>query len=338
MVRVLCSILIALQVFVPLMCVAKEQNDIKDAINNNKSNNSANLLEDYVKFVFSQIPSEEIDTIVESCSDKIKAQKELKENVEKHYNDLLEIHNNAPEELRENVYKYWYYASVELNYKHTPDYVKVDEYLDQIEQYYKENLKAKTKQIQTTDENTGVSDNTTSVNDYVYLSVANIEQNPELPTGCEAVAATIVLNYYGAGMSKTELVDNYLVYADSPSVGFVGSPYEQPTGHGHWCTAQPIVNAMNTAISVHGLDCTAVNVTGSSFETILAYVNSGHPVVFWGLENMSSGYHTLVLIGYDTVNNICYFADPLKSGIQTYDMNATKRAYNNRGKQAIIVQ
>ena len=331
--RILSVLLIALQVCIPLMCSAKEQNGIKDAINNTKFNTTnSDVLKDYVKIVFSQIPSkEEIDTIVASCSDTIKKQKELKEKVEKHYNDLLEIHNNAPEELRENVYKYWYYASVELNYKHTPDYVKADEYLNQIEQYYKENLK-------TTDENTEVNDNTTSVNDYVYLSVANIEQNPELPTGCEAVAATIVLNYYGAGMSKTELVDNYLVYADSPSVGFVGSPYEQPTGHGHWCTAQPIVNAMNTAISVHGLDCTAVNVTGSSFETILSYVNSGHPVVFWGLENMSSGYHTLVLIGYDKANNICYFADPLKSGIQTYDMNATKRAYNNRGKQAIIIQ
>lgn len=327
-------LLVALQVCIPVMCYANEQNGIKYAFNNKKSNKI-----NYDILISPPIPSkEELDSILDSCSDKINARKELKEKVEKHYNDLLEIHNNAPEELRENVYKYWYYASVELNYKHTPDYVKVDEYLDQIEQYYKENLKAKTKQIQTTDENTGGSDNTTSVNDYVYLSVANIEQNPELPTGCEAVAATIVLNYYGAGMSKTELVDNYLVYADSPSVGFVGSPYEQPTGHGHWCTAQPIVNAMNTAISVHGLDCTAVNVTGSSFETILAYVNSGHPVVFWGLENMSSGYHTLVLIGYDTINNICYFADPLKSGIQTYDMNATKHAYNNRGKQAIIVQ
>ena len=174
--------------------------------------------------------------------------------------------------------------------------------------------------------------------DSVYLNVANIEQNPELPTGCEAVSATIVLNYYGAGMSKTELVDNYLPYSDSPYSGFVGSPYEQPNGHGHWCAAGPIEVAMNNAIAAHGLGLTVNNISGSSFDTVLSYVKSGHPVVFWGYENMSSGFHTLALIGYDRGANVCYFADPLKSGIQTYDLDATRRSYNGRGKQAIIVQ
>jgi uncharacterized protein YvpB len=172
----------------------------------------------------------------------------------------------------------------------------------------------------------------------VYLQVSNMEQNPELPTGCEAVSATIVLNYYGADMSKTEIVDNYLPYASSPYNGFVGSPYEQPNGHGHWCTAAPIVIAMNRAIEAHGMDNTAVNISGSDFDTVLSYVKNGQPVVFWGLENMSSGYHTLALIGYDKAEGVCYFADPLKSGIQTYSMDATRRAYNKRGKQAVIVQ
>lgn len=170
-----------------------------------------------------------------------------------------------------------------------------------------------------------------------YINVDNIEQNPELPTGCEAVAATIVLNYYGANLSKTEIVDNYLPYSDSPYSGFVGSPYEQPNGHGHWCTAGPIEIAMNNVISAHGLNLLAVNVSGASFDELLRYIDNGQPVVFWGLENMQSGYHTLALIGYDTNKGVCYFADPLKSGIQEYNIEMTRKAYNTRGKQAIVV-
>ena len=181
-------------------------------------------------------------------------------------------------------------------------------------------------------------DTNIAIVDSVYLNVSNIEQNPELPTGCEAVAATIVLNYYGANMSKTELVDNYLLYSDSPYNGFVGSPYEQPTGHGHWCTASPIVIAMNNAIQSRQMGCVATNISGTSFDGLLSYVSNGKPVVFWGYENMVRGYHTLVLIGYDKNQGVCYFADPLKSGIQTYSMEDTKKAYLNRGKQAIIVQ
>lgn len=44
----------------------------------------------------------------------------------------------------------------------------------------------------------------------VILPVENILQNPELPTGCESVALTMVLNYYGQKLSKTEIADKYL--------------------------------------------------------------------------------------------------------------------------------
>lgn len=181
-----------------------------------------------------------------------------------------------------------------------------------------------------------VTEQTYQTNDSVYLNVQNIEQNPELPTGCEAVSSTIVLNYYGANMSKTELVDNYLPYSSSPYSGFVGSPYEQPNGHGHWCSAKPIEIAMKSAISAHNLNLTVENVSGVDFDTLLTFVRDGHPVVFWGYENMTSGIHTLVLIGYNRDLGVCYFADPLKSGIQTYSMSNTRSAYIGRGKQAII--
>jgi uncharacterized protein YvpB len=174
----------------------------------------------------------------------------------------------------------------------------------------------------------------------VYLDVNNILQNPELPTGCEAVSATIVLNYYGANMSKTELVDEYLPYSDDPNQGFCGgTPYDKSDGSDmQWVAAAPIATAMNQALVAHGMNYTAKDISGTSFENVLTYVKNGHPVVFWALENMSRGSHTLVLMGYDLDAGVCYFADPMKEGIQAYSVDSTRYAYNTRGQYAVVVE
>ena len=174
----------------------------------------------------------------------------------------------------------------------------------------------------------------------VYLDVNNILQNPELPTGCEAVSATIVLNYYGANMSKTELVDKYLPYSDDPNQGFCGgTPYDKPDGSDlQWVAAAPIATAMNQALVAHGMNYTAKDISGTSFENVLTYVKNGQPIVFWALENMRVGSHTLVLMGYDLDAGVCYFADPMKEGIQAYSVDSTRYAYNTRGQYAVVVE
>lgn len=39
-------------------------------------------------------------------------------------------------------------------------------------------------------------------------------QMPELPTGCEITALTMVLNYYGYPVDKVSMVSNFLPLAD----------------------------------------------------------------------------------------------------------------------------
>ena len=46
------------------------------------------------------------------------------------------------------------------------------------------------------------------------IEMENILQNPELPTGCESVALTMVLKYLGFDLEKTTIADDYLVFAD----------------------------------------------------------------------------------------------------------------------------
>ena len=53
----------------------------------------------------------------------------------------------------------------------------------------------------------------------------NILQNPELPTGCESVALTMVLKYLGFDFEKTTIADDYLVFADR---NFYDGLYRKP--------------------------------------------------------------------------------------------------------------
>jgi hypothetical protein len=48
----------------------------------------------------------------------------------------------------------------------------------------------------------------------VYIEMENILQNPELPTGCEIVALTSLLRFYGFDADKIDMAKNYLPISD----------------------------------------------------------------------------------------------------------------------------
>lgn len=52
-----------------------------------------------------------------------------------------------------------------------------------------------------------------------------ILQKPELPTGCESVALTMVLKQKGYPIEKTTIAEEYLIYnRDNYASGYVGDP------------------------------------------------------------------------------------------------------------------
>ena len=60
------------------------------------------------------------------------------------------------------------------------------------------------------------------------IEMENILQNPELPTGCESVALTMVLKYLGFDLEKTTIADDYLVFADRNfAMGYIGNPHTE---------------------------------------------------------------------------------------------------------------
>jgi len=62
----------------------------------------------------------------------------------------------------------------------------------------------------------------------------NILQKPELPTGCEATALAIVLNFLGFDADKCEIVDHYMPKTTklySMNTHFIGNPYKKRRRH-----------------------------------------------------------------------------------------------------------
>lgn len=196
----------------------------------------------------------------------------------------------------------------------------------------------------------------------VVLNVKNIQQKPELPTGCEITAATIALNYYGINVSKMELV-NYLETEELPKNGkgpdpwvlFVGNP-KLTTGYG--CYSPAIAYAIRNYFKDKKISNYSIKILNDNFIDLYKQIDNGTPVVIWATVNMKdvtntltwtdsegasitwkSNEHCLVLIGYDKDKDTAIFSDPLDpKGTVEYPRSVAEKAYDQMGKQALVIR
>lgn len=186
----------------------------------------------------------------------------------------------------------------------------------------------------------------------VSIKMENINQYPELPTGCESVATTMLLNYYGFNLDKTTFADKYLIYADNFVTGYSGNPHSYDGGG---CYSPGLVKSTNIFLDDKNSELTACNVTGATPEELYWYVACDTPVVVWStvymLENQPSGSfyeyrgrtyqwdrceHCMVLCGYDMTNNTVLINDPI-DGLVERDAERFWRYYENLGSMAMII-
>ena len=191
-----------------------------------------------------------------------------------------------------------------------------------------------------------------------------IEQYPELPTGCEITAMTMVLNYYGYNVDKVTMALDYMpkVQAefyrseDGRLMGpdlenfFVGDPTEET---GYICGTGAIVTAANAYLTDVGSDMTAVAMKNAQPEELYDLIDQGTPVVIWCTINMedraetdgwyredgtymewSTNDHGTVLIGYD--EDTVTVADPIYSRI-TVSRVQFEKIFAERGGQCVIL-
>lgn len=185
------------------------------------------------------------------------------------------------------------------------------------------------------------------------IEMEELMQNPELPTGCESVALTIVLRYYGFELEKTTIADEYLDYSETDFVtAYLGDPH---TESGAGCFSPAIEKAANKFLRAENSAMTAKDISGTKLEDLYAYVSSGMPVIVWNsmymadLERMSQNYvyegktyywyrkeHCVVLCGYDSENHTVIINDPLE-GIVERDAERFGEIYDELGQMAVVI-
>jgi uncharacterized protein YvpB len=223
-----------------------------------------------------------------------------------------------------------------------------------------------TETTTTTTESTTTMTTTTTLPTSLQLSVDCILQNddPSLPTGCEATALTIALNYDGFAAEKTDIAKTYLpkmvfytlnqiYYGADFQYVFPGDP---ATSYGYGCYAPAIVATANAYFTAQKNASYAENISGTNFTDLFSYLAEGRPVIFWATMSMkapSTGSawltpdaqtvtwikqeHCLVLTGYDMDAGTVQVADPLRGNV-TYDMNLVAQRYAEMGKYAVVLR
>lgn len=196
--------------------------------------------------------------------------------------------------------------------------------------------------------------NTSQTQRAVSLEVPALEQYPELPTGCESVALTNALLSIGFDLEKTEIADTWLPLSDSNFVtAFMGDPHSID---GHSCMAPAIVQTAAAYLAAQESSLEAIDLTGTSFEELLAEVAAGNPVVVWctiGLEAPGTAYqveragdrtyrlyansHCVVVSGYDLDAGTILVSDSL-AGQVSYDLQQFAARYYELGAQAVVVK
>lgn len=185
-------------------------------------------------------------------------------------------------------------------------------------------------------------------------------QNPELPSGCELTALTMLLQFKGINKDKMELLpemkkdptpikwgkNGKIEYWGNPNIGYVGDITGKEKGFGIYHAG--LFDLLEKYIP------TAEDLTRGSFEELEQKVSDGIPVLVWttirftipsekqwviwdsplGPIKTTFQEHTVLLVGYD--ENHVYVNDPL-SGKKQYQIEKKQfiATWEAMGRQAL---
>ena len=224
-------------------------------------------------------------------------------------------------------------------------------------------LKKGTATVRVTLSNGVYDEKTITVSDYKSAQINNfriLNQYPSMPTGCEVVSLTSVLNHYGFDVDMHTMVEDYMpkkehnYFAYSPDEYFYGLPYSYEQGMG--CYPGCIVKtAENYFKDKNVTDYVAVNISGGSVKDVFNYIKSDVPVITW----VTSGFtypdvegrwtvngktytwyereHCLVTTGYNENDNTVTVADDAGGYSYTVSLSKFKEVFENMGSMAVVI-
>lgn len=179
-----------------------------------------------------------------------------------------------------------------------------------------------------------------------YIDVEELEQYPELPTGCEPVALTIALNALGYDLEKTEMAEKYLEYSDNFAIGYCGDPFSDD-GAGIWPPG--MILSVDNFVRGTGAKVCGCNTSKQPLENLCKLVDAGCPVIVWTTYYMNEpmytddaveydgeiymwydNEHCVVLYGYDKNAGTVDVSDPLRGKV-TVDADEFERINSDIG-------
>jgi len=185
-----------------------------------------------------------------------------------------------------------------------------------------------------------------------------VKQKPELPSGCEVTALTMLLQFYGLPKDKIELAaemkhdttplkrnaDGSIAYWGNPNLGFVGDATGASKGFGIYHSA--LFDLLHRYVP------TAVDLTAQSWDKVEQQLREGIPAVVWttidyqvpdrwvvwdtpiGPIQTTFMEHAVLLVGFDEQH--VYINDPLSGkGQVELDKAQFISTWEAMGKQAL---
>ena len=190
-----------------------------------------------------------------------------------------------------------------------------------------------------------------------WVNVPCYSQYPELPTGCESVALTNLLNYHGFGLGKTIIADYYLPKGSNGNfvTAFDGNP-RRSSGGLMGCVAPAITIAGNNFLRAAGSGKQAKDVSFSSISSIKNRLTCGQPVEMWNTEwgswpggryatrwynghsyGLWGGNHAVVLKGYDDEQGLVYLSDSINGNV-TRNAQVFFGTWQQMDSQAVVIE
>lgn len=190
-----------------------------------------------------------------------------------------------------------------------------------------------------------------------WVDVPCYSQYPELPTGCESVALTNLLNYYGFGLGKMIIADYYLPKGSNGNfvTAFDGNP-RRSSGGLMGCVAPAITIAGNNFLRAAGSGKQAKDVSFSSISSIKNRLTCGQPVEMWNTEwgswpggryaarwynghsyGLWGGNHAVVLKGYDDERGIVFLSDSINGNV-TRNAQVFFGTWQQMDSQAVVIE
>ncbi|MCH4165766.1 MAG: C39 family peptidase [Lentilactobacillus diolivorans] len=130
------------------------------------------------------------------------------------------------------------------------------------------------------------------------LTAPLIAQRPELPTGCEITAVTMMLQFAGQQVTKLQLAKE-MPRSHNPNKGFVGSPYSR---NGWYIYPAGLTKLVAKHVG------TSVNMTGKSLSAVKMQIHQNHLAVVWLANFDGFANHAVTVTGYS--KSRIYYNDP----------------------------